>query len=436
MENILKEIIEGVSNTCGDEFFSVITQQLDKVIQSDFTFLARLHPKSQQCEVITLVSHGQLSNNFTYDLRDTPCQEVTDNKICFYPSEITKLFPNDFLLADMNIEGYLGAPLNSSKGEVLGLIVALYESPIQDQELTQTLFQLFSGRIAVELEREDKELELTQLNNSLDHKIKARTAELELTVEQLKQAHEQLVEADKMAVLGDLVAGVAHEVNTPLGVAITAQSHLAEEFEAFNAKLIAEKLSVKDMSQFVSQHQQCLPMMERNLQRSKEIIDNFKRMATEQSDFKQEEISLSEYYQRLIKTLSPLLKRKKAQLSFTGCDNDYLMTYPGCHAQILTNLVNNSVQHGFLAYGENDINVAIQQSPQGFVVDYYDNGVGIAKENEKKIFEPFYTTTRRKGNAGLGLPISFNLVTTMLNGSFEFVPCAQGVHFRYQLPVV
>jgi len=431
MEKILKKIINGVSNTYGEEFFSVITKELDDVIQSDFTFIARLNKEKNSCETIALIAHSKLVSNFEYDLDGTPCDDVTDNCLVCYPNNITKLYPKDELLVDMGIEGYLGAPLNSSKGEVLGIIVALYQAPIVDKDLTLTLFQLFSNRIAGEFERIDKEIELKELNSTLDHKIQQRTAELESTVEQLQHAHSQLVAVEKMAVLGDLVAGVAHEVNTPLGVAITAESLLTEEFGNFETKLLAEKLSMKDMTHFVEQNRQCLPLISRNLYRAKEIIDNFKRMATEQSDFKKEQIYLNVYYQRLISTLNPLLKRRQAKIVFTGCDDDYLMTYPGCHAQLLTNLVNNSIQHAFLESGNNIITISLVNKGGNFIVDYFDNGIGISEENQDKIFEPFYTTTRNIGNTGLGLSISYNLALTTLKGNFECIPSKQGAHFRY-----
>ncbi|MCJ8320563.1 MAG: HAMP domain-containing histidine kinase [Colwellia sp.] len=431
MESILKKIINGVSNTYGEEFFSVITKQLDDAIQSDFTFIARLNKEKHSCQTIALIAHSKLVDNFEYDLEGTPCNDVTDNCIIFYPKNITELYPKDDLLVDMAIEGYIGAPLNDSKGEVLGIIVALYQSPILDKDVTLTLFQLFSNRIAGEFERIDKEIELKELNNTLDNKIQQRTAELESTVQQLKHAHSQLLTVEKMAVLGDLVAGVAHEVNTPLGVAITAESLLSEEFASFEAKLLAEKLSKKDMKHFVEQNQQCLPMISRNLHRAKEIIDNFKRMATEQSEFKQELIYLNTYYQRLISTLNPLLKRRQAKIIFTGCSDDSVMTFPGCHAQLLTNLVNNSIQHGFLENGNNIITICLVNKGREFMVDYFDNGIGIAIDNQENIFQPFYTTKRNVGKTGLGLSICYNLVLTTLKGRFECLPCEQGVHFRY-----
>lgn len=432
MEQILKEIIEGVADTYGNKFFSVIIQQLDKVIQSDYTFIGQFDQCNNSCKTIALVSNGQLIDNFEYHLEGTPCKDVSDSSICLYPDKILEYYPDDQLLIDMEVRGYIGTPLQDSHGKVMGIIVALYKKPIKDQKLTLTLFQLFSSRISGEFERLDKEKQLLELNDTLDLRIKERTAELERTVKQLTLTQEQLVETEKMAVLGDLIAGVAHEVNTPLGVAITAESLLGEEFETFQAKFDAEKVSLSDMKHFLKQHEQCLPMISRNLYRAKEIIDNFKRMATEQNEFTPEPIYLNQYYQRLIYTLTPLLKRKSAHIEFLACDQDFVTTYPGCHVQILTNLVSNSIEHGFVDRGDNIIKIKINAVDDRFVIDYFDNGVGINEKNKHKIFDPFFTTTRNKGNCGLGLSIIYNLINTYFKGTLLSLPCEQGVHFQYE----
>jgi len=432
MEALLKDIIKGVSRTYGVEFFSAIALQLDKVIKSDYTFIARLDHARHVANTIAFVAHGNIVDNLEYALKDTPCDNVADNQVCIYPEKAYRQFPKDQWLVDMNIEGYLGAPLHDSQGKVVGIIVALYEKCIPDQSLTLTLFQLFSGRIVGEFERLDRENQLIELNNNLDIKVRERTKALELTVEKLEKAQSQLVESEKMAALGELVSGVAHEVNTPLGVAITAESHLTESFLTFKQKLDAQHLTIKDMKCFTEQHELSLPMIARNLQRAKEIIDNFKALATDQSLMEPECISLGQYYQRVILTLTPLLKRKKATISFSECPNDFITTFPGCHAQLLTNLVSNSIEHAFTDNSDNCIFIIMSHDEkEGFTVDYHDNGKGIPQDIQDKIFEPFFTSSRNEGNTGLGLSIAYNQVVQNLSGSIECVPSEQGAHFRY-----
>lgn len=434
MELPIAEIVKGISRTKGEEFFEQIALQLDRVIGSDYTFIARIDRERTVSKTIALVAKGKLVENFEYELNDTPCKDVTDDSVCYFPKNVTRYFPKAQLLIDMKIEGYLGAPLHDSEDKVMGIVVGLYENEIKDKKFTLSLFELFSGRIAAEFERSDKEVELLALNAELDKQSNKRKEALAIAVKDLQKARDKLVEAEKMAALGDLVAGVAHEVNTPLGVAITAESYLCEMFSNFKTKLDEGHLTRNDMSSFVSSVDQSLPMITKNLTRSKEIIDNFKRMATDQIQLNAEQVLLSEYYRRLLTTLTPLFKRKKVELIFDGCENDQIKTFPGCHAQLLTNLITNSVQHGFTEQeADNKISVNISKgTDQHFIVDYVDNGCGISEELIEKVLEPFFTTSRQKGNSGLGLAIVYNLVHQNLGGVFEVIPEDEGAHFRYQ----
>jgi len=434
MEKIISSIVEGISRTYGSEFFNSITKLLDQAIHSDYTFVARISGDKKLSRTVALVAKGELVENFEYELKNTPCKDVADSSICIYPQNIVETFPKDQLLIDMHIEGYLGTPLIDSTGKVMGIVVALYEKPITDQELVLTLFQLFSGRIAAEFERNDREEQLLELNNSLDKKVQERTAELEQVIVQLTKTQDKLLETEKMAALGDLVAGVAHEVNTPLGVAITAESFVSESFKTFKQKFEAKKVTMKDMEQFIESCEMGYPMINSNLNRAKEIVENFKNMATDQILLKPQILELSSYYEKLVSTLVPLLKRKNVKLELKGCDKDTIETYPGCHAQLLTNLINNSVEHAF-QHSDSDNRIFIKlmkNTDNEFIVDFSDNGCGIEDENRHKILEPFYTTTRSKGNTGLGLSVSYNLVTSRLNGEFECLPSKQGAHFQYK----
>lgn len=433
MQQILSEITKGISYSYGDDFFRNITLALDKAIMSDYTFIARLDSERMVSKTVSLVGHGELLDNFEYELEHTPCADVANDSVCIYSQDVTSIFPKDQLLIDMKIEGYLGTPLYNSVGKVMGLVVALYEKPIDDEEFTLSLFELFSGRIAGEFERQDHELKLIALNESLDKKVAERTNELELTIARLKKTHEQLIESEKMAALGGLVSGVAHEVNTPLGVAITAASLLEERYEAFKAKLDGAGISMGDMKSFMDQLATSLPLVENNLYRAKELVEDFKKTAKEQTEIKQENIVIEHYYSRVISTLTPILKRKNVKLTLKCCE-DLALTYPGYHAQILTNLVSNSVQHGFSNTNNENNAITIQVTKLSnieFKVVYKDNGVGISDEIVHKVIEPFFTTARCDGSTGLGLSICHNLATNPLQGSFIIHKCLAGSLIEY-----
>ncbi|MFD2167036.1 ATP-binding protein [Thalassotalea euphylliae] len=431
MQQVLAEIAQEISHCYGDDFFQKITLALDKVIGSDYTFIAKLDLEKRVSQTVTLVSKGKLLENFEYALQHTPCEDVANDSLCLYRDGVTAHFPQDQLLIDMGISGYLGAPLHDNQGHVMGLVVALYQRPIKDEELTQALFELFSGRIAGEFERQKHETNLQHLNHVLDKKVEERTAELAQTVEDLRNAHDLLIESEKLAALGGMISGVAHEVNTPLGVSITATSVLKEKYQNFKSKLDNGGISRSDLDVFLESVSSTVPLIEHNLYRSKELVDDFKRTAAEQMDIKSAQIALHPYYRRVISTLTPLLKQKNVNVAIESCD-EIVNTYPGYHAQILTGLVNNSVQHGFMQSEGNTINITISKIDQTtFKVVYKDNGIGISPDSVSKVIEPFYTTNRASGSKGLGLAICHNLATNALHGSFLVKPSKQGAHIEY-----
>lgn len=434
-DQYLRDIIEKVANSYGEDFFNSITLQLNNIIKADYTFIARLNAEANTSRTIALVAHGALVDNFEYSLDHTPCAEVKDDSVCCYPAEVCKLFPKDQLLIDMKIEAYLGTPLRDSSGQVMGLIVALYEQPIQDESLTLALFEVFSGRIAAEVERQEYEQALETLNQTLEQRVIDRTQELQNTLESLHLTQQQLIESEKMAALGKLVAGVAHEVNTPLGVAVTACSFLEHEFQLFSKLLAQKQLTQSQLDQFTSSAEEALPIITSNLNRATELVRNFKRVAADQHEENIETINLAEYYQQVTKALSPLLKEKSVTLEL-ALPTTLLNTYPGVHAQILTNLIKNSVMHGFASHDHNQIAITGRVTPEGGLeITYRDNGVGFNLQDTKKVFEPFYTTARAKGGLGLGMSIVYNLVTQHLGGSIQVVPSDSGAVILYRFPI-
>lgn len=281
MEQHVQQIIEGVSNSYGLDFFERLTLNLDQVIDADYTFIARIDEANYSAKTITYVDHGKLAKNLVYSLTNTPCANVADNNVCCFPNNISSLYPDDQFLVDLQIEAYVGTPLHDSKGKVMGIIVALYNKPITNEQTVLTLFRIFSGRVAAEMERLEYEQSLQNLNDNLDLKVIQRTSDLSNAITQLKQTQKQLVEVDKMAALGSLVAGVAHKVNTPLGLAITTHSVMELEFNRLSNKVSQDQLTLEDMKLYFEKINQALQLQGANLQRAKSLIENFKRMAVE-----------------------------------------------------------------------------------------------------------------------------------------------------------
>mgnify|MGYP000117589114 CR=1 FL=1 len=436
MEDYLRRIIEGVSNTRGEDFFNAISLQLNDAIEADYTFIARLDPEAYMSRTIALVAGGKLIDNIEYSLEDTPCANICGDTICCYPKDVCSVFPDDHLLVEMKIEGYIGTPLHSSKGDVVGLIVALFTHPIENEEFVATLFQLFSGRIEAELERVEYEQRLSELNSSLEKEVYGRTATLRQALEELSYAQEQLIESEKMAALGNLVAGVAHEVNTPLGVAITSHSVLSEHFQDLVSQLDANALTLEQMNEFREAATMALPLIGDNLQRACELVNNFKRIAVDQNQLVEELIELKPYYEKVVSTLRPLSKARNVMVDIDIVPGVAMHTYAGAHAQILTNLIANSVAHGFHQVEAPVIKICSELRDDRMHVHYQDNGCGITSEVRQHIFEPFFTTARAEGGSGLGMSILYNLVTQSLDGNVHLpdLDC-EGFCLKYDFPL-
>lgn len=175
LENKLPEIIKGLRSTYGNEFFNEIAIQLNKAIDVDFTFIAKIDHEKRTAKSISFVVNGKLADNFEYELIDTPCAVSISDSVCIYPKNICHAFPKDQLLIDMNVQGYIGVTVKNSLDQAIGIIVALHRSEIENPDFAKTLFELFAGRIEAELEKAEQEKHLEALNAELSLNLKALT---------------------------------------------------------------------------------------------------------------------------------------------------------------------------------------------------------------------------------------------------------------------
>ncbi|MEW6991179.1 ATP-binding protein [Colwelliaceae bacterium 6441] len=438
-EEYIPKVIESLRSSYGEEFFNSITLQLNDIISADYTFIARLNKERYTSQTISLVAKNNITDNFEYSLTDTPCADVSDDSVCMYPQNICTLYPHDQLLIDMNIEGYVGTPLHDSNGNVMGIIVALYEKEIEDTQFIATLFNFFSGRISAELERYDREKELEKLNRTLEHRVNERTQELSNALANLQDSQQQLIEQEKMASLGSLVAGVAHEINTPLGVAILSSSNIEEIINTLNHKLIEHTLSKADFEQNLSRLSELMQSLNYNLQRSAQLVQNFKKVAVERNTDEKTSLELNAWIKTLTSSLLPMTNKAGIQLTINIADEKLMLnTFPAKLSQVIVNLITNSVNHAFPSnkiFDNKSITVEATSTDKTVIFTVTDNGVGINKEIESKIFDPFFTTNRIAGNTGLGLSIISNIVSGNLHGTITLNnELQQGCQFVISLP--
>lgn len=288
-------------------------------------------------------------------------------------------------------------------------------------------------------------LQIYALNQTLqaqNHQLKAEIAQristektLTETIDQLQNTQNQLIESEKMAALGNLVAGVAHEISTPIGTSITAASTLADETHTFLKAVEQGQVKRSVLSRYIHVAQSSSKLVLSNLHRAGDLVRSFKLVAVDQSHQEQREFNVKAYLQEVVNSLRPQLKNSKHQLLLTGDDSLVITSYPGLLAQIVTNLVTNSLIHAYQPSEPGLMKVDIQKEPDGIQLIYSDDGCGISPEKQRKIFEPFYTTARDRGGTGLGLHIVYNLVTQSFFGNIKVdSTVGEGTKFLISLP--
>ncbi|WP_163834789.1 ATP-binding protein [Spartinivicinus ruber] len=288
-------------------------------------------------------------------------------------------------------------------------------------------------------EKNQVEQEMKQLNEELEQKVAARTYELETsnlelrtTLQQLNTSQQQLVEREKMASLGELVAGVAHEINTPIGIGVTSITFLQEAVNNLAKAYEQETLSAEMLEEFVENAKQSCQLLFSNLQRAADLVRSFKQVAVDQSSEQVRTFKVKEYLDEIILSLRPKLKRVKHEIE-VDCDAEMIITsHPGILSQIFTNLIINSLIHGFENKEKGLIKIDVHRSDSQIKIQYQDNGKGLAKEQLQKLFEPFFTTKRGQGGSGLGTYIIYNLVTQGLKGTIK-VKSQQGEGIQYDI---
>ena len=282
------------------------------------------------------------------------------------------------------------------------------------------------------------EEELRQNNEELltlnDH-LEEQKQMLEDALTKLQDSQEQLIQSEKMASLGGLVAGIAHELNTPVGIGITAASSLAEKINSFNILYKESKMKKSDLDSLVANTLEASQLILGNLLRTGDLIKSFKQVSVDQVSENKREFNFRTYMADVVKNLRPKLKHTNINIEIK-CEEDLIInSYPGLFAQIITNFVINSLTHGFDEGQQGTITMRASMDEDFLKFYYSDNGKGLSEEVLQKICEPFFTTNKQKGT-GLGMHIVFNLVTQKLNGELKISGQeGQGVKFFIKIPL-
>jgi PAS domain S-box-containing protein len=283
------------------------------------------------------------------------------------------------------------------------------------------------------------------LNVTLERKVRERTGELEAAnlelrtvLATLQRAKDDLVRSEKMAALGGLVAGVAHELNTPIGNSVTLASDLELRAEGVLLKLRDSELKRSELEQFLEYSISSDTLLMHCLSQADELITNFKQVAVDRSSDLRRSFSLSSLVRETVATFRSTLARNPCAISVeTEIEGDIEMEgYPGSISQVLGNFINNSAFHGFEGREHGLIRIVAHKKEDGVELIYEDDGVGVAPENIKNMFEPFFTTKFGQGGSGLGLYIVYNVVTNLWGGKITVEsPGRHGARFTLHLPL-
>src|SRR5690349_16183058 len=271
-----------------------------------------------------------------------------------------------------------------------------------------------------------------------EDELRASKEKAESALIELNTAQQNLIDAERLAALGGLVAGVAHEVNNPIGISLTVASSFARRAEMFENELKTEQLRRSKLEEFVRASRDASQQLVANLQRAGELIQSFKQVAVDRSHAERRQFVLNEATDQIIASLKPVLKRAPIALNVDVPEGLLIDGYPGSYGQILTNLFLNAANHAFADGRAGTISITAR--PRGaddIEIIFADNGAGMSPDVQRQAFDPFFTTRRNEGGTGLGLHIVYNLVTQQLGGRMMLESrVGQGTTFRIIMPRV
>jgi signal transduction histidine kinase len=270
-----------------------------------------------------------------------------------------------------------------------------------------------------------------------EDELRASKEKAESALFELNTAQQNLIDAERLAALGGLVAGVAHEVNNPIGISLTVASSFARRTEMFEAELKSDGgLRRSQLEEFVRSSRDASQQLVANLYRAGELIQSFKQVAVDRSHAERRQFLLREATDQIIASLKPVLKRAPIALEVDVPDGLVIDGYPGSYGQILTNLFLNAVNHAFADGRAGTISIsARQRGADDIEIIFADNGAGMTPDVQRQAFDPFFTTRRNEGGTGLGLHIVYNLVTQQLGGRMMLESrLGQGTTFRLIMP--
>ena len=274
--------------------------------------------------------------------------------------------------------------------------------------------------------------QLAKTNQNLEDRVSKRTHNLVEAMNKLKDTQFKLIETEKMLALGDLVAGVAHELNTPLGVCITAQSHLTDLIESVNRQVKNGLMTRTSFDKSITLIAEAMGLLDSNLSKSKSLISSFKQLGLHSQAQTTSRFSLTSLITQIEDELSYSLNEQSIELVFLYAQEIEIESFINPLKTVVEQLIRNSLEHGFPNFSGNIFISAIEGDGKLYL-DYRDEGVGIPENIREVVFKPFVTTGRIKGQAGIGLNLVYNIITQILDGKITLLDSHMGTHFSIEI---
>ena len=334
-------------------------------------------------------------------------------------------------LGNQGIASWIGVPMMVGEQALGVIIVQSYDASVLYTQADLDILAFVANHTAAAIARTRADIAIRRAKSELEE----QNAALASALNQLQEAQSELVRQEKLASLGRLVAGVAHEINTPLGICVTATSHLVEELRLCRQDLADGALDEDGLNAFFDTIDQSLKIMTTNTQRAAALVRSFKQVAVDQSSDNIRHFNLRKYLDEVLLSLQPKLKGKPITVNVDCPADIHMESFPGAVSQIVTNMVVNSLVHGFEEGQPGTIRISGKLDGDHVVFDYSDDGIGMDASTLTQLFDPFFTTKRGSGGSGLGAHILYNLVTGPLGGTVKVVSSpGMGLHYHMRFP--
>lgn len=438
LQRVLFQIAElSVQASEDDRKFSRLHEIISQLVPSKNFMVALFHEDSQEFSIEYSVDEvdGNSALGKRFPLGSGMTSYVIQNRQTqlINRAQLLEMIDNGTILAlgSLAVYSWIGAPLIVGDAVYGVIILQSYDAAVTYSEADKDLIAFVAHHVAAAFAR----MKADENNRVAKEQLKLQNDALNQMLTALKKAQKELVDQDRLASLGRLVAGVAHEINTPLGICVTAASHIVEELALVRKELEQERLDESGLNAFFDVLDQSLRILMTNCLRGAALVRSFKQVAVDQSSESIREFDLRAYLDEVLLSLQPKLKGHQYKVQIDCPPGILMRTYPGAVSQILTNMLTNSLMHGFEGRDEGHILIRAHAEQDNVHMRYADDGVGMSQAALEKLFEPFYTTKRGQGGSGLGAHISYNLVTGPLGGTLNASSSpGQGLTYEMQFP--